>query len=72
MSVFKHHSNIAVTVLIVSKSNGNIIFAYTFSLNMTNHISAPIGEEVKKICKTLMRPVTTYGAEYWTLDRYSD
>lgn len=42
MSVFVHHSNTSVTVLIVSKSNGNIIFACTFSLNMTNHISAPV------------------------------
>jgi hypothetical protein len=42
VSVFIHHSNISVTVLIVPKSNGNIIFACTFSLNVANHISAPV------------------------------
>jgi len=42
MSAFVHHSNISVTVLIVSKSIGNIIFACTFSLNMANHISARV------------------------------
>jgi len=42
VSGFVHHSNISVAVLIVSKSNGNIIFACTFSLNMANHISAPV------------------------------